>query len=275
MYTLKLVLYCLIFADMASTKSVLYPPGWLVTWPGHLRNRRRAINDTAVIWAWPSTGGRLELHNQGAAFELDHSGIVDHLTECDMSNNVTEEDAFGIFCEYQYGFRHGEEQDDDIHTWLCWPEDDEQRGGAWVLKARKADTKERVTGRIRLASTMGDAVRRLICVVAPAMPNLGRSLWCSRSQSRNATPSARLVAESCKGEWSQGLSSADESDEFANLRWCGAVRGSIYSTGQLNVVGLKITMSLACCGSVLFLIDLGRLNCAQAYLLHTSRLRLL
>jgi hypothetical protein len=61
-------------------------------WP-HLKDRRFQLFDTAVVYAWPSTGGRLELQD-ASALELDFLGIQDHFTEAESSPNATEEDAF-------------------------------------------------------------------------------------------------------------------------------------------------------------------------------------
>lgn len=144
------------------------PPGWEFLWPGLFQDKRLRLHDSAVVYAWPSTGGRLELQNP-SPFELDILGIQDHSTEHNRSTSLTDEDAFvlrlrrlgGAFYEYQYGFKHGENLYAEIHTWLGWPEDDEHKGGVWVLKVTKSDALERKTGRIRLATSMQDRCRAI------------------------------------------------------------------------------------------------------------------
>ncbi|KAL6249248.1 hypothetical protein RBB50_004311 [Rhinocladiella similis] len=68
------------------------PPGWQIPWPGRFQDKRFHLHDVAVIYAWPSTGGRLELQNP-SAFELDVLGIEDHSTESNKSADAAEEDA--------------------------------------------------------------------------------------------------------------------------------------------------------------------------------------
>lgn len=147
------------------------PPGWQFPWPGLFKDKRLHFRDTAVVYAWPSTGGRFELQNP-SAFELDVLGIEDHLAERNKSADAMEEDAFverlrrlgGTFYEYQYGIRRGEHLFDEIHTWLGWPEDEEHEGGVWMLKAKWSERSDKMTGRIRLATTMQDRCRAIeIC----------------------------------------------------------------------------------------------------------------
>ena len=121
-----------------------------------------------MVYAWPSNGGRLELHNP-SALELDFLGIQDPFTECNKSVNPVEEDAFvhrlrrlgGVFFEHRYGIRTGEVKDNEVHTWLGWPEDEQHRGGVWMVKVKHGQTSERKTGMIRLAKTMQDRCRAI------------------------------------------------------------------------------------------------------------------
>ena len=121
-----------------------------------------------MIYAWPSTGGRFELRDPGA-LELDVLGIEDPFTECNKSYDPVEEDAFvhrlrrvgGIFFEHQYGSRRDELRANEIHTWLGWPEDEEHKGGVWMIKVKFSETFERRTGRIRLAKTMQERCRAI------------------------------------------------------------------------------------------------------------------
>ena len=104
-----------------------------------------------------------------SVFELNFFGILDHFMESDKSVDVDVEDKFvhrlrrlgGTFSEYQYGFRQYETLYDEIHTWLGWPEDEEHRDGVWVLRMKKEETCGRMTGRIRLATTMQDRCRAI------------------------------------------------------------------------------------------------------------------
>src|SRR5271163_4380645 len=90
-------------------------------WPD-CKNRRLVLHDSAVVYAWPSTGGRLELENP-SVLELDTLGIEDRLTESNRSIQATEEDAFvlrlrrlgGTFYQYDNGFRRNELKDAEIH----------------------------------------------------------------------------------------------------------------------------------------------------------------
>ena len=71
------------------------PPGWEFPWPGLFQDERLRFHDNAVVYAWPSTGGRLELQNP-SVFELDILGIQDHSTEHSKSTNPIDEDAFAV-----------------------------------------------------------------------------------------------------------------------------------------------------------------------------------
>ena len=142
--------------------------GWQFFWGGPIKDKRLHLQDTAVVYAWPSTGGRFELQNPGA-LELDVLRIEDPFTECNRSYNTIEEDAFvhrlrrlgGIFFEHQYGTRTDELRDNEVHTWLGWPEDEEHKGGVWMVKVKYNEVYERRTGRIRLAKTMQDRCRAI------------------------------------------------------------------------------------------------------------------
>lgn len=135
-------------------------------------DRRLKLQDRARVYAWPSTGGRLELQNP-SAFELDMLGITDHFTESNKSTDATEEDSFvlkfrrlgGTFYQYKHGVRHGELEEAEIHTWLGWPEDEEHKGGVWVLKLTWTEMRKRspsrMTARIGLATTMQDRCRAI------------------------------------------------------------------------------------------------------------------
>ncbi len=148
------------------------PPGWSISDRYSFKDRRLHLSDAATVYAWPSTGGRLELQNP-SALELDILGIEDHFNESNKSNDAVEEDAFflrlrrlgGTFYEYQYGSRHEELRGAEIHTWLGWPEDEEHKGGVWVLKLKwselRSPVRPRMTGRIRLARTMQDRCRAI------------------------------------------------------------------------------------------------------------------
>lgn len=144
------------------------PEGWQFPWAGDFKDKRLHFRDVAIVYAWPSSGGRLELQSP-SAFELDFLGIEDHLAERNKSADAIEEDAFvarlrrlgGIFYEHQYGFRRGEHLSNETHTWLGWPEDEEHKGGVWVLKVKWIDRREKMTGRIRLATTMQDRCRAI------------------------------------------------------------------------------------------------------------------
>lgn len=144
------------------------PFGWAFPWPGPFKDKRLHLHDSAVAYAWPSTGGRLELQNP-SPFELDILGIEDHFTDSNRSADATDEDAFvrrlrrlgGTFYEYQYGIKNGEYSYAEIHTWLGWPEDEDHKGGVWVLKVKRSETFEKMTGKIRLAKTMQDRCRAI------------------------------------------------------------------------------------------------------------------
>ena len=150
------------------TMRIIPPRGWQFFWPGPFKDKRLLLHDSAVVYAWPSTGGRIELQHP-SAFELGILGIDDPFTECNKSANSVEEDAFvqrlrslgGVFFEYQYGRRRDELLDNEIHTWIGWPEDDEHKGGVWVLKVKKSEAFEKMTGRIGLATTMQDRCRAI------------------------------------------------------------------------------------------------------------------
>jgi hypothetical protein len=146
--------------------------GWELGFQAKFRDRRLHLHESAAVYAWPSTGGRLELTNP-SAFELDILGLEDHFTESNRSTDGTEEDAFalklrrlgGTFYKYQYGIRGGDLKFDVIHSWLGWPEDEEHKGGVWVLKLKWSQMigliENRMTGRIRLAKTMQDRCRAI------------------------------------------------------------------------------------------------------------------
>lgn len=141
---------------------------WHFVWPDPFKDKRLKLHDSATIYAWPSTGGRFELQNP-SAFELDYLGIEDHFAESNNSADTTEEDAFvqrlrhlgGTFYEYQYAVRGREGHQAELLTWLGWPDDEEHKGGVWVLKVKRSDTFEVMTGRIRLAKTMQDRCRMI------------------------------------------------------------------------------------------------------------------
>ncbi|KIW68436.1 hypothetical protein PV04_04382 [Phialophora macrospora] len=151
---------------------MIHPPGWSISDWSSFKDRRLHLSDAATVYAWPSTGGRLELPNP-SALELDLLGIEDHFNESNKSIDTTEEDAFalrvrrlgGTFYEYQYGSRREELRDAEIHSWLGWPEDEEHKGGVWVLKLKWSELRSpfrpRMTGRIRLAKTMQDRCRAI------------------------------------------------------------------------------------------------------------------
>jgi len=67
----------------------------------------------------------------------------------------------GTFYEYQYAVRGREGRQAELLTWLGWPDDEEHKGGVWVLKVKRSDTFEVMTGRIRLAKTMQDRCRMI------------------------------------------------------------------------------------------------------------------
>lgn len=135
--------------------------GWRQVWPGARKDKRFAIGSCTTVYAWPSTGGRFELEDP-SAFELDVLGITNHFTECSNSANFTEEDDFvqklrllgGTFYEHAYWIRYKDAKRDEIHTWLGWPEDEEHRGGVWMLTLRRSEMYQRKTARIKLARTM-------------------------------------------------------------------------------------------------------------------------
>jgi hypothetical protein len=144
---------------------------WQFPWPDAFKDKRLELHESATVYAWPSTGGRFELQNP-SAFELDYLGIEDHSAESNNSADTTEEDAFvrrlrhlgGTFYEYQYGTRRNEDRQAELLTWLGWPEDEEHKGGVWVLKVKRSETFKVMTGRIRLAKTMQDRCRMIeIC----------------------------------------------------------------------------------------------------------------
>lgn len=146
-------------------------PGWSFPWWGELKDKRLRLHDSATVYAWPSTGGRFELQNP-CAFELDYLGIEDHFAQSNNSADTTEEDAFvrklrhlgGTFYKYQYGTRRHQDREAELLTWLGWPEDEEHKGGVWMLKVKRSETREVMPGRIRLAKTMQDRCRMIeIC----------------------------------------------------------------------------------------------------------------
>ena len=139
---------------------------WTQLYLPDIKNVRFELFDTAVVYAWPSTGGRLELQDATPP-ELDFLGIQDHFTHLERSYNVTEEYAFAMKLQrldrtsYQYhaGVKRGDLKDNEVHKWLGWPDDDQHRGGVWVLKLKYSELRfgrlweNRKTGRIRLART--------------------------------------------------------------------------------------------------------------------------
>jgi hypothetical protein len=145
---------------------------WVEVYLLNFKDRRLRLYDSAIVYAWPSTGGRLELENP-SALELDILGIENHLTESNRSTEATEEDSFalrlrrlgGTFYQYDSSFRRNELRDAEIHTWLGWPEDEEHKGGVWVLKLKKSEMygpdENRMTGRIKLARTMQERCRAI------------------------------------------------------------------------------------------------------------------
>ena len=145
-----------------------YPLGWRFYKSD--ADRRLELGYRATVYAWPSTGGRLELQNP-SAFELDMLGIEDHFTQSNKSTDAAEEDSFvlkfrrlgGTFYQYKHGFRYDELQEAEIHTWLGWPKDEEHKGGVWVLKLTWYEMRHssRMTARIRLATTMQDRCRAI------------------------------------------------------------------------------------------------------------------
>ena len=151
---------------------------WIQLYLPDIEDVRLELFDTAVIYAWPSTGGRLELQD-ATPLELDFLGIQDHFTDLKRSYNATEEDTFalklrrlggGTFYQYRAGQRRGSLKDNEVHTWLGWPDDDQHRGGVWVLKLKYSEVYygrlggNRKTGRIRLARTMEERCRAIeIC----------------------------------------------------------------------------------------------------------------
>lgn len=158
-----LLLFCL-----ASSKTMhkLRREGWHDGWPKDFSNKRLAIRQTATIYAWPSTGGRLELQDPGA-FELEYLGIDQPLVETNCSADLAEEDDFvrkvrllgGVFYPYAYLERRWRSPHDgnaDIYTWLGWPEDEVHQGGVWMLTMEQTRTEmsSRQIGRIKLARTM-------------------------------------------------------------------------------------------------------------------------
>lgn len=166
--SIVILFYLASCVDPVITMRSIYPEGWLFPWPGHFKDKRLCLHDSAVVYAWPSTGGRLELQNP-SAFELDILGVRDYSTESNRSTDAAEEDAFvqrlrrlgGTFYKYQYGIRHRDDLGREIDTWLGWPEDEEHKGGVWVLKIQKSEALVKMTGRIRLATTMQDRCRAI------------------------------------------------------------------------------------------------------------------
>jgi hypothetical protein len=146
-------------------------------WPD-LKDRRFTLSDVATVYAWPSTGGRLELEDANA-LELDFLGIQDHFTEIERSPNATEEDAFalklrrigGTFYQYRAGLKYGDLRQNEVHMWLGWPEDDQHRGGVWVLKLKYSEKRDRMTGRIKLAKTMKERCRAIEMCGGTFYPN--------------------------------------------------------------------------------------------------------
>lgn len=147
--------------------------GWVFPWPGPQRDKRLYFRDTAVVYAWPSAGGRLELQNPGP-FELAFLGIEDRLNEMNSSLDPAIEDTFaqrlrylgGTFYEHQYGERYREFEQETLITWLGWPEDEEHSGGVWVLQTTQSRLEsshpnDNKTGRIRLAATMQERCRAI------------------------------------------------------------------------------------------------------------------
>ena len=156
---------------LASAMQFDYPHGWLFPIATDWKDQRLHFRGhSAIVYAWPSTGGRLELLDP-SPFDLTFLGIEDHLVECNKSTNSTEEDAFvaklrrlgGTFYEYTYGVREAlfsdGLEDDSLVTWLGWPEDEAHQGGVWVLKIKQNEMRK--TGRIRLATTMQDRCRAI------------------------------------------------------------------------------------------------------------------
>jgi len=136
----------------------VHSPGWLLCDGAVFKDRRLHLHDSAAVYAWPSTGGRLELENP-SAFELDILDIEIILRRA-------------IGRPYQYGIRRNELKDAEIYTWLGWPEDEEHKGGVWVLKKSEMRFENRMTGRIRLAKTMQDRCRavEMCCGIFYAHP---------------------------------------------------------------------------------------------------------
>lgn len=167
----SLLLYLISYANPTTAMQSRKLEGWRDVWPGAFKDKRFQIKADATVYAWPSTGGRFELQDP-SAFELDVLGITDHLTELDNSANFTEEDDFvrklrllgGTFYEYPYSIRNKKSRRNEIYTWLGWPEDEEHRGGAWMLTVMRSEMRERQTGRISLATTMQERCQAIeIC----------------------------------------------------------------------------------------------------------------
>ena len=175
-----------------STMRYSHPWGWEFPWPGDFKDKRLHLQDKATVYAWPSTGGRFELQNP-SVFELDILGIEDCFAESNKSTDTIEEDAFvqrlrrlgGTFYEYRYGEKNKEHLGAEIHTWLGWLKIRSKKGGVWVLKMERSETFTKMTGRIRLATTMQDRCRAIeICGgVFYASPT--KSTWFQWSRNRN------------------------------------------------------------------------------------------
>jgi hypothetical protein len=154
--------------DANTTMQVNPKTGWIFPLPVSFATKKFRLLVAAVVYAWPSTGGRIELRNP-SAFELCVLGINDHFSECTRSSDPAEEDAFvdkerrlgGIFFEYGHGKRRGENERHEILAVLGWPEDQEHRGGVWVLRGTKSEMSGKRAGRVRLATSMEDRCRAI------------------------------------------------------------------------------------------------------------------
>jgi hypothetical protein len=108
------------------------------------------------LYGWPSTGGRHTLENS-SALELDFLG-VDRFVESEKAAKAEDEDAFclklrrlsGTFCEFSHGLKTGERLDNEVHSFLGWPDD----GGVWLLELSREEAYDRKVGAFRLAKTM-------------------------------------------------------------------------------------------------------------------------